>query len=59
MIGVTAGARIWLAVHFSAVRGLWDRHTTRGIELLSAEIDRRAEMIAYIDVFKLLIKLFF
>jgi DHA2 family multidrug resistance protein len=36
------------------VRHLWDIHTLHGLSMLNAEVTRQAEMIAYIDVFKLL-----
>jgi DHA2 family multidrug resistance protein len=41
-------------LHLPAVRGTWDLTTTHGLATLNAEITRQAQMIAYIDVFKLL-----
>jgi len=56
----------WIAEHASpynpmlqlpAVQNTWSLHTLNGLATLNAEITRQAEMIAYIDVFKLLMVL--
>ncbi len=41
-------------LHLPQVQHLWNLHTLHGLATLNAEITRQAEMIAYIDVFKLL-----
>ena len=53
----------WIAEHANpfnpmlnlpGVRGVWDLTTTHGLSTLNVEITRQAQMIAYIDVFRLL-----
>ncbi len=40
-----------------AVRNIWNLHSLHGLATLNAEITRQAEMIAYNNVFKLLMVL--
>jgi MFS transporter, DHA2 family, multidrug resistance protein len=56
----------WIAEHASPynpmlllpnIQRSWNLHTLNGLATLNAEITRQAEMIAYIDVFKLLMVL--
>jgi DHA2 family multidrug resistance protein len=56
----------WIAEHANPynpmlqlpnIQKTWDLHTLHGLASLNAEITRQAEMIAYIDVFKLLMVL--
>jgi DHA2 family multidrug resistance protein len=56
----------WIAEHANPynpmlqlpnIEKTWNLHTVQGLATLNAEITRQAEMIAYIDVFKLLMVL--
>lgn len=48
-----------LMLQLPNVRSAWDLQTLHGLTMLNAEITRQAEMIAYIDVFRLLMVLTF